>query len=151
MTDKPTVADYKLGQTLIFTSLTQASAAADLWGKDALDTWDTGFNPEWCKGFKTFIIYHSGKFVGQAKQWCIVLDTEEKIQWFVPQVGDLVGFDGEKNYYTVIEGDSSLTTFSTTEIKLGEALDLIKDLKIILRNGKPFPTPQDVIEPEETV
>ena len=120
---------YPLGTTLIFTSLTQASAAADLFGDYALET---RFSPEagcmgWEHGFD-LSHRHWGK-------WRIVLDTEEKVQWFTVQVGDLIyiqdtygnGLDASK--YVISEGEKYYS-------------------KIILRNGKPFPTPQEVITEE---
>lgn len=163
MTDKPTVADYKLGQTLIFTSLTQASAAADLWGKDSLDgavkVEDYPLHDkDWHKGFATSFIFDGWeKVLIEFNIWRIILDTEEKVQWFVPQVGDFC-WNGHiaSNQTRLIAGvisqiDRTMATIPCSERHNGKRYfcEELRSLEIMKRHGNPFPTPQDVIEPEE--
>jgi len=165
---------YKLGTTLIFTSLTQASAAADLWG-GAVESlmfangndYDDDYlramklpKPIWAKGFKP-----EYDFIGiqephlrfyLPRMWRIILDTEEKLGWFTPQVGDLVATDDNIRRYVQgypdiiqVKKTDKIRYWDETGLPFihtdgGSALDV---KRIIERQGKPFPTPQEVVEP----
>jgi hypothetical protein len=141
---------YKLGTTLIFTSLTQASAAADLFGEKYMET---RFSPETgCMGWKYgFDLNHRhwGK-------WRIALDTEEKLGWFKPQVGDLTfcKFYKAEDYIKLdnVWRDKLDGGLRGSGKILGIHRHVIMDsYRIIERDGKPFPTPQEVIEPEDNI
>lgn len=116
---------YKLGTTLIFTSLTQASAAADLFGRHNLEV--SVFESGAIRGVYR---WQSAKFSlmpeGRETLWRIVLDTEEKVQWFVPQDCDVVeNIKGRVGKFISVLNQYSIK-------------------RIIERNGKPFPQPQEV-------
>lgn len=138
---------YKLGTTLIFTSLTQASAAADLFGAHNLKSygriigWEHGFVAAACS-------VYSGGDAEISERWELALDTEEKCKWFVPQVWDkgyIEYTDGHKvhgifmNEYTI--EPYNIYPRITTQF-FGKVKAVIES-----RQGKPFPTPQKVIEP----
>lgn len=123
---------YKLGTTLIFTSLTQASAAADLFGKKHV------------KPFQSSVI--NGEFIpkqfGQwqtADRWELVLDTEEKVQWFTVQVGDFIadGIIGGVVKRVLSDGVDYETCCATNFCHSNS-------IKILYRDGKPFPQPQEI-------
>jgi len=160
---------YKLGQTLIFTSLTQASAAADLWGKDALDSAvkDEDYplhEKDWHKGFSTSYVFDGWeKVLIEFNTWRIVLDTEEKLAWFTPKAYDVCFIFGKKEHpktATMIFEDNGRFYFYATESEVASLMVNLelKDIKAIISRkterswkGKnlwlPFPTPQEVIEP----
>jgi len=79
---------YPINTILTFTSLTHASAAADLFGKKSIQTWAqvSGDNEHrWRNGFFTEDV-----FCMPIEKWRIILDTPEKVRWFEPQALDKI-------------------------------------------------------------
>lgn len=120
---------YPLNTTLIFTSLTQASAAADLWGDMEIDSYILGADG---------ICWYSC-FDPLAEKWRIVLDTEEKVQWFTVQVGDFIadGIIGGVVKRVLSDGVDYETCCATNFCHSNS-------IKILYRDGKPFPQPQEI-------
>jgi hypothetical protein len=129
---------YPINTILTFTSLTHASAAADLFGGDALESlthshradYDEPPNPPYWRQ----VFEHGG--VWQANKWRIILDTPEKVKWFEPQVLDAFKYCGGISIIREIRGDKILHDRGILKHS---------DIKaIIQRNDQPFPQPQDV-------
>jgi hypothetical protein len=140
---------YPLGTRLIFDNLTQASAAADLFGKEALETSGYQFSGTemrrcWYKGFALSPKWGDVHYIGQAGEWRMVIDTPEKQGWFMPQLGDTVLAwcypaarpqpPGMEVVHILGEHDTDWCTFSVTP-------DGSQVKRIIERGGKPFPQP----------
>jgi hypothetical protein len=146
---------YPLNTILTFTSLTHASAAADLFGEDALESLyddyglltDYEFIPsrEWFNGFHLTFIHSIYGHVVDIKKWRIILDTPEKVKWFEPQGGDFVqDFDIGGLVTKIRDRGVDYETYHETNF------NYFDKVKILLRDGHPFPQPQDV-KPGETV
>lgn len=140
---------HKLGTTLIYTELAHAALAADLFGETALQTYNHA-QREWVSSFYRTVEIDWDSFE-DAKKWRIVIDTEEKVQWFVPQVGDEgYAFDneGEKKHGEFRGGDiiaNTMTLFNTPSHMISFLMFSNNPPPVIeKRNGKPFPTPQEV-------
>ncbi len=132
---------YSLGTTLIL-DLTNASAAADLFGKEHLKSygriigWEHGFVVAACS-------VYSGGDAEISEKWELVLDTEEKLSWFTAQVGDDIRC--KKLGTTRIESFYYSDTTDTLRIQAEKGLTDFSNIeRIILRNNKPFPHSRDV-------
>jgi hypothetical protein len=150
---------YPLNTILTFTSLTHASAAADLFGEDALESLyddyglltDYEFIPpsrEWFNGFHLTFIHSIYGHVVDIKKWRIILDTPEKVRWFEPQVGDR--WTSEDLTVTVTMKDTDRVYFSYGRINAPREKERWHTYMFTTtftpekRNGQPFPVPQDV-------
>jgi len=126
---------YQINTILTFTSLTHASAAADLFGVDALYTHNIR-RAEKIKGFHpAYIADDTGELV-TPDYWTFDIDTPEKVKWFEPQVLDAFKYCGGISIIREIRGDKILHDRGILKHS---------DIKaIIQRNDQPFPQPQDV-------
>jgi hypothetical protein len=149
---------YPINTVLTFTSLTHASAAADLFGRSSLESLlsaeDLGLSLFDKRVLDDHMAWEPG-FFPDAEQWRIILDTPEKVRWFEPQGGDKIE--------AFVWSDDALICVSGIFLQRGapeqDYFDLVsggifftsKRLhRIAERNGHPFPQPQDV-KPGETV
>jgi hypothetical protein len=137
---------YPLNTILTFTSLTHASAAADLFGRSSLESLlsaeDLGLSLFDKRVFDDHMAWEPG-FFPDAEQWRIILDTPEKVRWFEPQVGDDFSYGGGVSTIREIRGDRILH---------GRGIIDRSDIRKIIYRGedKPFPQPQDAKLPEES-
>ena len=120
---------YPINSILTFTSLTHVSAAADLFGWQNIETKD--YLDQWRKGFSIGFLSINDF---EASEWRIILDTPEKVQWFEPQVGDVLRGLSMPDKYAVMYNDDVLKQWPRS----------FTTVKIIQRNDQPFPQPQDV-------
>lgn len=147
---------YPLNTILTFTSLTHASAAADLFGRSSLESLlpaeDLGLSLFDKRVLDDHMAWEPGFYI-DAEKWRLILDTPEKVKWFEPQVGDLLKAEDATGVYTAY-GVFAVNGLSK-ELKRGglggEGATLVlngyidfNQSTIILRNGQPFPQPQDV-------
>jgi hypothetical protein len=135
---------YPINTILTFTSLTHASAAADLFGKYSIQSlleythWKQ--EPEWLDGFccKVELDEPRAQFYTLNK-WRIILDAPEKVKWFEPQVGDFVqDFDIGGLVTKIRDRGVDYETYHETNF------NYFDKVKILLRDGHPFPQPQGV-------
>lgn len=141
---------YALGTTLIYTELAHAALAADLFGAQHLKSyghiigWEHGFVVAACS-------VYSGGDAEISERWELVLDTEEKVQWFVPKNGDtgyVYDSEGEKKHGEFRGGDiiaNTMTLFNSPSHMISFLMFSDNPPPVIeKRQGKPFPTPQEV-------
>lgn len=139
---------YPLGTTLIFTT---KSAMALLKEHGISHTWVEYYTER--RGWK-----QGGFNLTKAKAIRIVLDTEEKQNWFMPKVGDLVEikWGGVRyikmmNEHSRIKGEKRLGFLFKTHSNQTTPfwINSAEVEKIIQRNGLAFPQPQQVMPSEE--
>jgi hypothetical protein len=137
---------YPIGTQLLFKKLTQASAAADLFGEDNVKT-----AMPMVDGKRAWVSFFSVKWLHRGQGlWGMDINTPEKQKWFLQQVGDVVlarFYSDEDRSKPRMEIAHLLDEFDTDWINFDEHEEGSQVHRIAERNNKPFPQPCEVIVP----